>query len=696
MKRVEFRGNLIYIGGKPIFIYSGEIHYFRIPFDEWEDRILKAKEAGLNCISSYIPWIWHEPEEGRFDFTGDTLRERDVVKFIEIVKEHGLFFIARIGPYFNAELIFDGLPVWLVDKENIRHLSQRVPHLIDYNDGLFLEYVRRWYQRLIDSIKDLQVTRGGNIILFQLCNEIGVLNWLEKIPLDFSQVDLNNVDEVNQSFEEFISIERRHSKFFADYFKTLKRFAVESGVEVPFIANVAQFEDYHDRGRAFDAILTGIKFEHFGDCDTVLAGDFYPKRIDYDNFHDVIIAIEVLKTFSYGGNPVISMELQSGFIYDRPRIYPSDVELLTTTCYGHGLGGVNFYMFSGGVNYQGVGVYGKWHDWQSPVSWDGNLRQSYQTVKEISRDIVFNFNSKVAEAGRGEFRKIYDVCVGIYKPYFSTMFLRGKFVDEIEEERNHYFHDGILRLLTVANVSFKFIDIERDDLNGVKNLILFAFDWMDEDTQGKLLNFIKNSELGEKSFILFYDIPTKNLRGEKTDIFYEMIGIKGVERFYRRRKPSLRDWKDDYYKFIDIGKIVDDPLFRNIPIFSKVTTVEFGEFGMEGIEVIAEFGGKVAGFVKKIRKTNFVFLGFGIQQRYDYQIKIIRKILEVAGVEPRVSCFPEDVHVSLFQLNGDYYIYVANYHETEREVEISVRIDESKVVRINVFIEPRKSKMVKL
>lgn len=214
MIKVEFRDNLIYIGGKPIFIYSGEIHYFRIPFDEWEDRIVKAKEAGLNCISSYIPWIWHEPEEGRFDFTGDTLRERNIIKFIELVKEHGLFFIARIGPYFNAELIFDGLPVWLVSKGGIKHLSQRVPHLIDYNDALFLEYVRRWYQRLIAYIKDFQATRGGNIILFQLCNEIGVLNWLEKIPLDFSQVDLNNVDEVNQNFEKFIFIEKRHSKFF--------------------------------------------------------------------------------------------------------------------------------------------------------------------------------------------------------------------------------------------------------------------------------------------------------------------------------------------------------------------------------------------------------------------------------------------------------------------------------------------------
>ena len=74
---IELKKGEFIVNGKPFFIFSGEIHYFRIPRREWEDRIKKAKDVGLNTFSSYIPWIWHEPKEGQFDFTGKTRPERD-------------------------------------------------------------------------------------------------------------------------------------------------------------------------------------------------------------------------------------------------------------------------------------------------------------------------------------------------------------------------------------------------------------------------------------------------------------------------------------------------------------------------------------------------------------------------------------------------------------------------------------------
>ncbi|MBO3800519.1 MAG: beta-galactosidase [Candidatus Brockarchaeota archaeon] len=57
------RGSLT-INGNPVFIYGGEIHYFRIPKALWEDRIIKLKKAFLNCASTYFAWNWHEQKEG--------------------------------------------------------------------------------------------------------------------------------------------------------------------------------------------------------------------------------------------------------------------------------------------------------------------------------------------------------------------------------------------------------------------------------------------------------------------------------------------------------------------------------------------------------------------------------------------------------------------------------------------------------
>ncbi|MBA7533335.1 hypothetical protein ES705_25573 [subsurface metagenome] len=74
------------LGDKPFFLYSGEVHYFRIPRKEWRDRLRKAKATGLNTISSYIPWSWHELKEGSFDFIGKTHPERNLLDFIKLLQ----------------------------------------------------------------------------------------------------------------------------------------------------------------------------------------------------------------------------------------------------------------------------------------------------------------------------------------------------------------------------------------------------------------------------------------------------------------------------------------------------------------------------------------------------------------------------------------------------------------------------------
>jgi len=42
---VDFNEKSFRINGKPIFIYSGEIHYFRVPKELWEDRLIKVKRT---------------------------------------------------------------------------------------------------------------------------------------------------------------------------------------------------------------------------------------------------------------------------------------------------------------------------------------------------------------------------------------------------------------------------------------------------------------------------------------------------------------------------------------------------------------------------------------------------------------------------------------------------------------------------
>lgn len=76
----EFKveGNAFVQEGEPFQIRSGEMHYSRVPRGEWRNRIRMAKAMGLNMVSTYVFWNYHETKRGEFDFTG----EKDVAEFV--------------------------------------------------------------------------------------------------------------------------------------------------------------------------------------------------------------------------------------------------------------------------------------------------------------------------------------------------------------------------------------------------------------------------------------------------------------------------------------------------------------------------------------------------------------------------------------------------------------------------------------
>lgn len=58
------------LDGKPLQMISGELHYPRIPREAWRSRLKMAKAMGLNTIGTYVFWNVHEPQPGKYDFTG--------------------------------------------------------------------------------------------------------------------------------------------------------------------------------------------------------------------------------------------------------------------------------------------------------------------------------------------------------------------------------------------------------------------------------------------------------------------------------------------------------------------------------------------------------------------------------------------------------------------------------------------------
>src|SRR5215471_11612443 len=180
----DVRGGNFYLNNKKIFINSGEIHYFRIRRELWDKHLEAAKEAGLSTVSTYVPWTWHEPEEGVFDFDGAGCPERDLKGWLRRCQAKGLTCIVKPGPFILAETRGAGLPDWFLDRHgNDVKMRNRKGEIVP-SDGVslfhpkYLEAVARWYDQVMPLISEHELSAGGPILLMQLCNEIGVFSWL--------------------------------------------------------------------------------------------------------------------------------------------------------------------------------------------------------------------------------------------------------------------------------------------------------------------------------------------------------------------------------------------------------------------------------------------------------------------------------------------------------------------------------------
>ena len=168
----------VYVDGKPFHFLAGEIHYFRVLPQYWRDRLEKLRACGLNTVSTYCPWVAHEPQQDEYDFT-DMLNLR---AFLEICKEMDIKVMLRPGPYICSEWDFGGLPWWLLADSNI---------CIRSLDPKFFTPTKKYMERILKEAEPYFCNNGGPIVAIQIengyasyGNDIKYLEALRDIVLD--------------------------------------------------------------------------------------------------------------------------------------------------------------------------------------------------------------------------------------------------------------------------------------------------------------------------------------------------------------------------------------------------------------------------------------------------------------------------------------------------------------------------------
>lgn len=162
--KVTWANGYFQIDGKPVFLTAGEIHYARIPRELWRDRLWRIKKMGFNTIQFYTFWNSNEPQDGVWDFSGNS----DLDAFLALVHEMGLYAIARVGPYCCAEWEHGGFPSWLTIKPGM---------VLRENNEQYLRYVDRYLAKIEAIVARHQIHKGGSVIMMQLENENLAAGW---------------------------------------------------------------------------------------------------------------------------------------------------------------------------------------------------------------------------------------------------------------------------------------------------------------------------------------------------------------------------------------------------------------------------------------------------------------------------------------------------------------------------------------
>jgi beta-galactosidase len=587
---IELHDKTILIDGQPRLVLSGEVHYFRLRRQDWQDRLDKLKAAGCNTVASYIPWLCHETVEGRIDLDGRTRPELDLGAFIDLCQANGLWFIARPGPFVMAEMKNEGLPYWVYEKH-----PEIVPagwdgkpattHTVDYLAPGFLEEAQRWYDAVMAVIAPRLQPGGGNVIALQLDNEIGMLSWVSNCPdltenvladfavwlkarhslealrrrypfdLDAPEALRDGIRSPAESCAPALMRDLGHymRDRFARYVATLRAWAETAGIRgIPFVVNIHGTGG--GRGFGFPIGISQLYLSYTQDAGYLSGSDIYFGNLTFDNFQDLYLCNAFMEAVHRPEQPLASMEFECGDgnygnTYGN-RLDPSAADFKARMCLAQGARLINYYLFTGGRNYKldppphdgddRIAFTGERHGFAAPVDPEGRLNYSYPRLASLTQTVAA-VADKLA-AMREERDKL---AFGFIPDYFMTEYRHpasdamAEIVRNLEANRGPGAWETMARAMLLGGYRFGAVDIQNRPLEveATPVLALGSARYMDASIQRKLADWLA---IGG-GLLLYGEVPQFGMEGEPCTVLAEALGaeISGFRRAGERYFLSL-------------------------------------------------------------------------------------------------------------------------------------------------------------
>ena len=335
--------------GKPWYPIMGEFHYCRYPVQYWKESLCKIRAGGVQIVSGYVFWIYHEEEKGVWDFSG----QRDLRLFIELCSELDLLVFLRIGPWAHGECRNGGFPDWLVNDKSID---------LRTNDPVYLNLARNFFEKIFEQAKGLLWKDGGPVIGIQIENEYGHVGGL--------------------TGTEGIA-----------HIRTLKNSAKEAGFDVPF---------YTATGWGGAVVADGETLPVLGGYADAPWEKHTNELPANENFLIMPLCENSKDKFTYKieNYPFLTAELGGGIqitTHRRPVVSADDIAAIALCKLASGANLLGYYMYHGGTHAYGrfstlqetaaTGSYSELpvltYDFQGCIGEYGELHKSYRKLKRL-------------------------------------------------------------------------------------------------------------------------------------------------------------------------------------------------------------------------------------------------------------------------------------------------------------------------
>lgn len=554
MSTFYVRDGQFWLDDQPLLVHAGEFHYFRTPPEQWRHRLSLLQDCGFNTLATYIPWLWHQLEEGVTDIDGHSHPMRDLAGFLDLAAEMGFLLIPRPGPYIMAETINEGIPLWVFHNyPQVAFISQdeQPQNIVSYLHPDFLATVEKWYEAVFAVLAPRQVTRGGQIIMMQLDNEMGMIHWVRNLldvnpdtlarfatwlqetyggqlsaryPTDNLPAFLRD-GIVHPSGPHAATIVADYRGFYRDYLHEyadiLWRMARANGMEVPPIVNIHGFTN--DRGgRTFPIGLSQL-IKVIEIPGMISATDVYPIHLDEGNFHQLLLANEATKALQNPDQALFSVEFQAGGNQDFSGEQSSLYDLHSRLSISLGMRAINHYLFFDGENDPILSPVRR-QDWGHPVRKDGTTRKPYPRYRQLSQ-VLDAYGEPLVRS-----QPHTVTTIGFLLDHFMTE-VNNPFTEDataqIAHQRECVLYDFIARSLALTHRPFDMLELSRADLDAAKTPML----WVMMDKQCPALvqqKLVAYAEQGGR-LVLVGRIPEKDLDDTPMTVLGDALGIEQVE-----------------------------------------------------------------------------------------------------------------------------------------------------------------------